>query len=259
LLPVIIHLIHLLRRLQVCWAAMMFLRKAQKMHKGFSKLRQYLILALRMLAVAALILVIARLLFGGLLGFFGGAPDCVIILLDRSASMEEQLLITGTSKRAAGLQNLTAAIKDAYGKRSKLVLIDSATLKPILLENADALIDLPQTGPTDSAADVHALLQGTLDYLTTNETGRTDVWLVSDLRQSDWDASGGRWSPLRAAFSTLQGVGFQILAYPETPATDLGMVMESVTRLQVAQNSYSISVSNARNRLTKPRPCPCAS
>ncbi|MGY8689919.1 MAG: BatA domain-containing protein, partial [Verrucomicrobiales bacterium] len=45
LLPVIIHLIHLLRRLQVCWAAMMFLRKAQKMHKGFSKLRQYLILA----------------------------------------------------------------------------------------------------------------------------------------------------------------------------------------------------------------------
>ena len=45
LLPVIIHLIHLLRRRQVKWAAMMFLLAAQKMNQGLSKLRQYLILA----------------------------------------------------------------------------------------------------------------------------------------------------------------------------------------------------------------------
>jgi hypothetical protein len=55
-LPVIIHLIHLYRRRQVKWAAMMFLLAAQRMNKGLSRLRQILILALRVLAVAAIIL-----------------------------------------------------------------------------------------------------------------------------------------------------------------------------------------------------------
>ncbi len=230
LLPVIIHLIHLLRRRQVPWAAMMFLRKAQKMNKGLSKLRQYLILAARVLAVLAIIFVISRPLAGGLLGLTGGAPDTVIVLLDRSASMEEQLLATGTSKREAALQNLTAAIKQAYGKHSKLVLIDSATREPVLLENADALADVPQSSPTDTAADIPALLQAGLDYLTNNQAGRTDVWLVSDLRETDWDAAGGRWAALRSAFSTLKGIRFQVLAYPEVQEQGLGVMVENVQR-----------------------------
>lgn len=237
LLPVIIHLIHLLRRRQVKWAAMMWLMAAQRMNKGLSKLRQYLILLFRVLAIAAIIFVICRPLAGGLLGLTGGAPDTVIILLDRSASMEQQLLTTGTSKRTAGLRNLTAAIKDAYGKRSKLVLIDSATLRPVPLEKADSLADLPESGPTDTAADVPSLLQGALDYITANKTGRTDVWLVSDLRQSDWNAAGGRWGALRGAFASLPGVRFQVLAYPETQPTDMGLAVEKVTRRETADKA----------------------
>lgn len=237
LLPVIVHLIHLLRRKQVKWAAMMFLLMAQKTNKGLSKLRQYLILAFRVLAVAALIFMVGRPLAGGLLGLTGGAPDSVIILLDRSASMEQQLLTTGTSKRTAGLRNLTAAIKDAYGKRSKLVLIDSATLQPVALETAEALLDIPQSGPTETSGDVPSLMQGALDYMTANQTGRTDVWLVSDLRQSDWNSGGGRWAALRGAFATLQGVRFQILAYPETQSSDMGVSVEKVTRRQTADKA----------------------
>lgn len=237
LLPVVIHLIHLLRRRQVKWAAMMWLMMAQKMNKGLSKLRQYLILLFRVLAVAAIIFVICRPLAGGLLGLTGGAPDSVIILLDRSASMEQQLLTTGISKRTAGLRNLSAAIKDAYGTKSKLVLIDSATLQPVSLEKAEALIDMPQAGPSDTAADVPALMQGALDYITTNKTGRTDVWLVSDLRQSDWNAGGGRWQALRNAFASLQGVRFQVLAYQETQPSDMGITVEKVTRRETADKA----------------------
>ena len=104
----------------------MFLRAAQRMNKGLSRLRQILILALRVLAVAAILFVIARPLAGGWLGLTGGAPDTVLILLDRSASMEQQNTVTGVSKRVAGLRNLSKAIKDAVGTRSRLVLIDSA-------------------------------------------------------------------------------------------------------------------------------------
>src|SRR4051812_22780392 len=199
-LPVIIHLIHLYRRRQVKWAAMMFLLAAQRMNKGLSRLRQILILLLRALAIAAIIFVITRPLSGGWLGLTGGAPDTVLILLDRSASMEQQNLASGVSKRLAGLRKVSRAITDAIGNRSRLVLIDSATGKPLPLEKAESLIDLPQTEATDTAADIPGLLQGALDYITTNKTGRTDVWLVSDLQRTDWDASGGRWATLRGAF-----------------------------------------------------------
>ena len=64
-------------------------------------------------------------------------------------------------------------------------------LKPQALEKAAVLADLPQTAATDTAADVPALMQGALDYITTNHTGRTDVWVLSDLRQTDWDANKG--------------------------------------------------------------------
>lgn len=236
-LPVVIHLIHLYRRRQVKWAAMMFLRMAQRMNKGLSRLRQILILAFRVLAVAAILLVITRPMAGGLLGLTGGMPDTVIVLLDRSASMEQQNLATGTSKRAAGIAKLAQALRDTVGTRSKLVLIENAHLQPQLLEKPESLIDLPLTGGTDTAADVPALLQGALDYITANQTGRTDVWLLSDLRQSDWDAGGGRWQALRGAFASLKGLRFHLLGYPQPAAQNLAVAVERVVRRETAEKA----------------------
>jgi len=233
-LPVIIHLIHLYRRRQVKWAAMMFLRMAQRMNKGLSRLRQILILAFRVLAVAAILFVITRPMAGGLLGLTGGVPDTVIVLLDRSASMEQQNLATGTSKRAAGIAKLSQALRDTVGTRSKLVLIENANLQPQLLEKPESLVDLPLTGPTDTTADVPALLQGALDYITTNQTGRTDVWVLSDLRQSDWDAASGRWQALRGAFTSLKGLRFHLLTYAQPVAQNLAVSVERAVRRETA-------------------------
>jgi len=229
-LPVIIHLVHLYRRRQVKWAAMIFLRAAQQMSKGLSRLRQILILAMRVLAVAAIILVVGRPLAGGWLGLTGGAPDTVLVLLDRSASMEQKDLATGVSKRVAGLRNLTKAINDTTGGRSHVVLIDSALGKPLALDKADALLDVPQSEGTDTAADIPALMQAALDYITTNKTGRTDVWVLSDLQQTDWDPTSGRWPGLRSAFALLQGVRFHLLCYPEGSDGDLGVTVDHVQR-----------------------------
>ncbi|HRH96836.1 MAG TPA: BatA domain-containing protein [Prosthecobacter sp.] len=236
-LPVVIHLIHLYRRRQVKWAAMMFLRMAQRMNKGLSRLRQILILAFRVLAVAAILFVITRPMAGGLLGLTGGVPDTVIVLLDRSASMEQQNLATGTSKRAASLAKLSQALRDTVGTRSKLVLIENAHLQPQLLEKPESLVDLPLTGATDTTADIPALLQGALDYITTNQTGRTDVWVLSDLRQSDWDAASGRWQALRSAFTSLKGLRFHLLAYAQPAPQDLSVAVERVMRRETADKA----------------------
>ena len=236
-LPVVIHLIHLYRRRQVKWAAMMFLRMAQRMNKGLSRLRQILILTCRVLAVAAILFVITRPMAGGLLGLTGGVPDTVIVLLDRSASMEQQNLATATSKRAAGIAKLSQALRDTVGTRSKLVVIENAHLQPQLLDKPESLIDLPLTGPTDTAADVPAMLQGALDYISRNQTGRTDVWVLSDLRQSDWDAASGRWPALRSAFASLKGLRFHLLTYAQPATQDLAVSVQRAVRNETADKA----------------------
>ncbi|MCB1232280.1 MAG: BatA domain-containing protein [Verrucomicrobiae bacterium] len=231
LLPVIIHLIHLHRRRTVQWAAMQFLLAAQQMNRGYSRLRRWLILAFRVIAVAAILLTAARPLAGGWLGLTGGAPDTVLVLIDRSASMEQQNLATGLSKREAGLKKLTDGIRDAYRGRAKLVLIDSAGFEdPQLVENPELLAELPATWATDTSADIPAMLQAGLDYITKNQTGRTDVWLLSDLQQGDWDASGGRWEPLRQGFAELPGVRFHLLAYPQAAPDNLAVTVARAAR-----------------------------
>lgn len=229
-LPVIIHLIHLHRRRTIPWAATMFLRMAQKMNRGFSRIRQFLILAARVLAVLALIFVVSRPLAGGWLGITGGAPDTVLVLLDRSASMEQQNLATGESKRSAAIRKMAEGIEDMFGARTRVVLIDSATEQPHEVSNVKALLDLPETATTDTAADLPTMLQSALDYITKNQLGRTDVWIASDLRQSDWDSAGGRWEALRAGFAKLDAVKFHVLAYPQGADDNLAVSVENVVR-----------------------------
>lgn len=253
-LPIIIHLIHLHRRRTVKWAAMMFLLMAQKMNKGFSRLRQILILTMRVLAVMALIFLVSRPLAGGWLGLTGGAPDTVIVLLDRSASMEQINPLTGMSKRRTGLEKLAAGIKQTYGSRSRLVLLDSATQQTLPLERADALIDLPQSDATDTGSDIPGMLQGALDYITANKTGRTDLWLLSDLKQSDWDANGGRWEALRGAYASLRGVRFNLLNYSQPAKENISISVENITRRESSERAeLMMDVRITRNE-TAPQP-----
>ena len=70
--PIVIHLINQRRYQTIRWAAMMFLLAANKMSRGPARLRQYLIMALRILAVAGLVFAASRPLTGGWLGRAGG-------------------------------------------------------------------------------------------------------------------------------------------------------------------------------------------
>lgn len=253
-LPVIIHLIHLHRRHTVPWAAMMFLMAAQRMNKGFSRLRRWLILAFRVLAIAALIVMVGRPLAGGWLGLTGGVPDTVLILLDRSASMEQQNQASGASKRVTGLRKLADAMQETYAGRSHLVLLDSATLKAQPLERASSLLDIPQTAETDTGADIAGLLQGALDYISANHTGRTDVWLLSDAREGDWSPTSGRWEALRGAFRNLQGLRFHVLNYPQVAAENIAITVDQVMRRETADKAELLLDMRISRHETSPKP-----
>ena len=253
-LPVIIHLIHLHRRRTIEWAAMMFLLAAQQMNRGFSRIRQMLILAMRVLAVLGLIFLIARPLAGGWLGLTGGAPDSVIVLLDRSASMEQQNLATGESKRSSAVKKIVGAITDLFSGRTRVVLIESATNEPIEVSNPKALTDIPATQASDTTADLPAMMQSALDYITKNQVGRADVWIASDLRQADWNAASGRWEALRAAFAKLAAVRFHLIAYPQRAEDNLWVRVEKVQRRQGSEKAELLLDVRLKRQSSKPEP-----
>jgi hypothetical protein len=229
-LPIIIHLINQRRYQTVRWAAMMFLLAANRMSRGYARIRQWLIMAMRMLAIAGLIFAISRPLAGGWLGLAGGGrADTTILLVDRSPSMQQTGAGTGGSKLATGLSQLSRTLATLGSAR--WVLIDSASNKPRELESIAELPRLPSTGPVSASADIPGMLQAARDYIKANKSGRTEIWICSDTRTNDWNPESGRWQALRDAFQEFpQGVRFHLLAYPQVPSRNLSVRVTDVRR-----------------------------
>ena len=257
-LPILIHMINRQRHRTIPWAAMMFLRDAKRMARGMAQLRYWLIMAMRMLAIAGLVFAAARPLTSGVLGTaVGGRPDTTLVLLDRSASMQQQDGPTGPSKRSTCLKKLSNLLS-TVGAGTQIVLIDSAEHQVQLLESSDRLADLPETGPTATAADIPSLLQVALDYVVNNQTGRTDIWIASDLRAADWKSEDGRWQSLVAGFQALDGIRVYLLCYPDLAQDNLSVRATNVRRRTLGQTTELVldvivrRDSNATSRLDVP-------
>jgi Aerotolerance regulator N-terminal len=229
LLPIIIHLINQWRYQTKRWGAMMFLLAANRMARGYAKIRQYLILAMRMLAIAGLIFAISRPLASGLLGFSGGRPDTTIVLLDRSPSMQQRSDTSAASKLETAKLQLRQTLQTLGSNH--WVLIDSANGQPREFDKASDLFDAPDAQPAHASANLPDMLQTTLEYLQKNRPGQTEVWICSDQRQSDWSTTSNQWTVVRDAFRQFpQSVRFHLLSYPEATAENLSVRVTDVHR-----------------------------
>ena len=224
-LPVVIHLLNRLRFRSVKWAAMMFLIQAARSSTRNSRLRQYLILACRTLAVLAFALALCRPLSGGWIGsLLAGAPDTVIVILDRSASMEAVDARVQKSKRERALVLLAGVAKETVAG-SRFVLIDSALRTPQEIAGPAALPALPLAGATDTAADMPGLFRAAAEYMIKNKTGRTEIWVASDLPASNWLPERREWGTVAAQLAALQRVKIRVLAMPELPRRNLSVTL----------------------------------
>ena len=229
-LPIMIHLINQRRFQTVHWAAMHFLLSANRMSRGYARLRQWLILAARTLAIAGLIFAISRPLSSGWLGLAGGGRvDTTIILLDRSASMS-QLGPGGVSKLQTGLRRLADSLDRLQS--SRYVLIESGRHEPIELSDPELMLQMPETGTVSATADIPAMLEVAAEYIRANRPSRCELWICSDVRRADWKDDSGRWDAIRAALMELpQMVRYHLLAYPELPAQNRSIRATRVRRV----------------------------
>lgn len=236
-LPIIIHLINQRRYQTIDWGAMRFLLEANRMSRGYARIRQWLILLFRTLVIAALIIAIARPLASGWLGLAGGGTaDTTLILVDRSPSMTQRGAGAAESKLETGVRQLSQALR-ALGS-SRWVLIDSVTQAPRELESPAALLNTGADVNTSAASDMPALLQAAHDYIQQNQSGETEIWICSDLRSNDWNAASGRWRTLRDSFLEFkQGVRFHLLAYPDAADANVAVRVTDVRRAENADGA----------------------
>ena len=198
--PIAIHLINRRRHKTIQWAAMQFLLKASRESRGKKKLRHILILTCRALGIAALSLAAARPIASGLMGWGGGSIDTVVLLLDRSASMEIKPGDGLDSRREIVIKKVRDTLADLGTVR--LVLIDSASNKPQEIPSPEILAELSATAGTESAADFPTLLIRAAEFLS-DTAGRSEVWLASDLQSSNWRPDDERWAAARASLAAL--------------------------------------------------------
>ncbi|MDQ6631379.1 MAG: BatA domain-containing protein [Verrucomicrobiota bacterium] len=247
LLPVLIHLINRMRHRPQRWAAMRFLVSATRNSVSNAKLRQFLILLFRVLVVLMLILFLGRPLAGGWMGWaFSSAPDVILILLDRSASMEAKIS-PNTTKREQAIKLISESAKQFEGA-SHFVLIESALQTPQEIVNAANLKDLSLTAATDSAADFPALLQSAFNYLVENRAGSAEIWIASDLQRSNWQPDDPRFKTILAQLSSRK-VRVRLLALNQSSEMNRALsVKELIRRKNSERSDLQFSLDLQRNR-----------
>jgi hypothetical protein len=205
--PVIIHLINLLRHRRVKWAAMEFLLAGQRKHSTWIKLKEMLLLLMRMAAIAAVVLIVARpRLDGGIGKRLGDVTTHHVVLLDDSFSMSDRFAERNVFDQAkAAVERIAqTALEESSNQTFTLLRTSQAAAsngapKPDIFQetvNAEFVFRdrtdrklnrvLETLSTSEDAAGPEAALKSLATLLKPAEDEERILYLVSDFRERDW-------------------------------------------------------------------------
>lgn len=192
-LPVLIHMFSRRRLRRVPFATLRFLQLAHNRLVRRHRLRQWLLLLLRMAAVALLALFVAHPVFSRHRDFLEIArqSDALVVILDNSLSMgytegNETRLERGRALLEAFLQRL------GPGHRIALLATDPpAEPGPpeVLGDTREALADLKEIPLSYGVADIQGTMERAYGLLSPGRVrGKRAILIVTDLGRSGWGA-----------------------------------------------------------------------
>ncbi|RLS29767.1 MAG: hypothetical protein DWH79_11700 [Planctomycetota bacterium] len=220
--PIIIHLINLLRHRRVPWAAMEFLLASQKKYRTRVLLKQLLLLALRVLAIAGIVLAMAQPRWTHALGhLLGGTRTAHVVLLDDSYSMGDRTPTAaaaggsafergvGVVERICGELLATRGRQEiAVGRLTRLSQTSSGLGVADPPADAEERFDIPlqaatpevvqrirdalaRFAPSSSDAGPRGALAAAAELFGSGGGTKTAhvVWLVSDFRVAQWQSA----------------------------------------------------------------------
>ncbi|MGH7872123.1 MAG: BatA domain-containing protein, partial [Candidatus Binatia bacterium] len=186
-LPVLIHLLNRRRLKRIRFPAVRFILLSQKRISRSYRLRHWLLLALRTLAVVFLALLLANPIFQTGRGLFaGGGPVALVVLLDNSLSMRWSADGDGFKQAKEAARLLISALND--GDRAALIPTNISEKDVFRLKGQkDVLLkELDGIEVADGTANLPVAL-GKAYELLNQPAGQKEIRLVTDMALTGWD------------------------------------------------------------------------
>ncbi len=267
--PLLVHLINMLRHRRQRWAAMDFLLASYRKQKKWIRLRQLLLLLSRLAVAALLIALLCGWTGGGqILGVLGGRTTHHVLILDDSYSMGDESLgpgnrrsvpageespraLTAYGRSLQALQDLTRRLAASEGNHQLTVMRASRALMAIRggSEAGDSAADLSAQTITSDARLINRLMSTTASPMRTdlvpaldlageliNSTPADDkfLYIASDFREHDWGSADRLAESLRAVGGDVE---IRMIDCAAQPSPNLG-----ITDLAPAQDVWVAGV-----------------
>ncbi len=186
-IPIIIHLFNFRKYKKVYFTNVKFLKALQQESQSKSRLKELLILAMRILAISCLVLAFAQPIIPNDKSKNQKGQKQVSIYLDNSFSMEavnKQGTLLDNAKRKA------IEIVNAYSNSDKFQIItnDFEGKQQRLLSKEDALSAIDEVKISSAVKNASQVIKRQSDFLANSRQGQKHIFLVSDLQQSTFDA-----------------------------------------------------------------------
>jgi hypothetical protein len=186
-LPVLIHLLNRRRLQRVRFPAVRFVLLSQKRISRSYRLRHWLLLALRTLAVVCLALLLANPIFQTGVGLFaGGGPIALVVVLDNSLSMTWSGGGSGFKQAKEAAHLLISALND--GDRAVVIPMTLSGKEPFRLKaEKDVLLkELEAIEIADGSAEP-AVALGKAYELLGSPAAQKEIRLITDMGLTGWD------------------------------------------------------------------------
>ncbi len=191
--PVIIHLIYRRRALVHRFPAVRFLLLADKRTARKFRLTQWLLLALRILAILLLAFVLARphLTGSNVQAAPLAPPQATVILVDNSLSMQYR---DGQETRLQRAKTLASRLVQGLARQDSAVVLpllmpEEAANTPVFLSHEQTILQeqLAALQPSHATVDLPSALQRAFTLLQESPTPRRRLVFLSDLTMHGWE------------------------------------------------------------------------
>src|SRR5262245_594228 len=186
-LPVLIHLLNRRRLKRIQFPAVRFILLSQKRISRSYRLRHWLLLALRTLAVICLALLLANPIFQSGAGLFaGGGPVSLVVVLDNSLSMTWSGDGGGFKQAKEAARLLISALND--GDRAAVIPTNFDTKEAFRLKGQKEVLlkELDSIEIADGTANLAAALGKAYELLKA-PAGQKEIRFITDMGLTGWD------------------------------------------------------------------------
>ncbi|MCA9103442.1 MAG: BatA domain-containing protein [Planctomycetales bacterium] len=269
-LPVLIHLINMLRHKRVEWAAMEFLLASQRRNSRWIRLRELLLLLARVGLIAGIVLLVARpALHSAWLQRLGDGRVHHVILLDDSFSMTDRLddrsvfdeavrvvERIGQQASSAGSSQLFTLIRFSKSGHGSVPALPDLQASLVGADFPSRLADITtEIAPTQLAVGPAEALEYAAALAEQNRDEQLVVYIVSDFRRRDWDSTT-EWQETCRQINTTGG-RLHLVRCADRHRPNLAVTDVSCSRSTVAAGvpvRFDIEVANFSDEVARQVP-----